>query len=144
MTNIVNNLSIPGYQIVEQLYTGPRTVVYRAIRNSDFLEVVIKILSAEYPTFSELLQFRNQYTIAKNLNIPNIVCPLGLETYRNGYMLVMEDFGGISLREYIKSLQTGYVVSLEECLIIALQLAETLQVLYSKQYLLHTYLVISQ
>ncbi|MBW4671571.1 MAG: AAA family ATPase [Cyanomargarita calcarea GSE-NOS-MK-12-04C] len=129
MTNIVNNLFIPGYQIVEQLYTGSRTVVYRAMRNSDSVRVVIKILSAEYPTFSELLQFRNQYTIAKNLNIPSIVYPLGLETYRNGYMLLMEDFGGISLREYIKSLETGYVVSLEECLTIALQLAEILQVL---------------
>ncbi len=129
MTNIVNNLFIPGYQIVKQLYTGSRTVVYRAIRNSDSLRVVIKILAAEYPTFSELLQFRNQYTIAKNLNVASIVCPLGLETYRNSYMLVMEDFGGISLREYIKSLETGYVLSLEECLTIALQLASILQVL---------------
>lgn len=132
MTNIVNNLFIPGYQIVEQLYMGSSTVVYRAIRNSDSLRVVIKILNAQYPTVSELLQFRNQYTIAKNLNTPSIVYPLGLETYRNGYMLVMEDFGAISLREYINT-ETRYVVSLEECLIIALQLASILEVLYSNR-----------
>lgn len=46
----------------------------------------------EYPSFNELVQFRNQYTIAKNLHIPGIVQPLSLETYGNGYTLVMEDF----------------------------------------------------
>ena len=29
--------------------------------------MLIKLLKAEYPTFSELLRFRNQYTIAKTL-----------------------------------------------------------------------------
>ncbi|BAZ16238.1 two-component hybrid sensor and regulator [Calothrix sp. NIES-4071] len=132
MTNIVNNQFIPGYQIIEQLYTGSSTVVYRAIRNSDSLGVVIKLLSAQYPTFGELLQFRNQYTITKNLNVPSIVRPLSLETYRNGYMLVMEDFGAISLHEYMKT-KKGYLVTLEECLIIALQLASILEVLYSNR-----------
>ncbi|MBF2060444.1 MAG: hypothetical protein IGR91_09755, partial [Fischerella thermalis M66_A2018_004] len=46
----------------------------------------------EYPSFNELVQFRNQYTIAKNLHISGIVQPLSLETYGNGYALVMEDF----------------------------------------------------
>lgn len=132
MSNTVNNLYVPGYEIVEQLYIGSRTVVYRAIRNSDSNKVVIKILGAEYPTVSELLQFRMAYTIAKNLNISSIVYPLALETYRNGYMLVMEDFGAISLQEYIK-MKAGSLVSLEECLIIALQLTEILQVLYSNR-----------
>lgn len=40
---------------------------------------------------SELLQFRNQYTIAKNLDLDGIVKPISLENHRNGYAIVMED-----------------------------------------------------
>src|SRR6478672_7358424 len=91
---------LPGYGITEQLYAGSRTLVYRGIRESDRTPVVIKLLRNEYPSFSELLQFRNQYTIAKNLRLPGVVEPLDLESYRHSYALVMEDFGGISLRDY--------------------------------------------
>ncbi|MEG3990994.1 hypothetical protein QUA13_28355, partial [Microcoleus sp. S28C3] len=59
--------TIPGYRLTEQLYSGSRTLVYRAIREIDRLPVVIKLLKRDYPNFSELLQFCNQYAIAKNL-----------------------------------------------------------------------------
>ncbi|MEG4076057.1 protein kinase, partial [Microcoleus sp. Pol14C2] len=61
---------VSGYDLVEQLYCGSRTLVYRASREIDRLPVVIKLLNRDYPSFSELLQFRNQYTIAKNLRLP--------------------------------------------------------------------------
>lgn len=109
---------IAGYQINFQLYAGFRTNVYRAIRQSDQLPVVIKLLTSEYPSFNELLQFRHQYTISKNLNIAGIIHPLSLETYGNGYILVMADTGEISLREYIKNSN----ISLVEVLHIAIQL----------------------
>ena len=96
----IANLS--GYQILEQLYVGFRTLVYRAIRESDGQPVVIKLLHNPLPSFSELVQFRNQYTIAKNLNLSSIVKPLSLESYGNSYALIMEDFGGVSLSTYLK------------------------------------------
>ncbi len=96
-------IALPGYQITEQLYAGARTLVYRAVRAADQQPVVLKLLKNEHPSFSELVQFRNQYTIAKHLTFPGIIQTYGLEPYLNGYALVMEDFGGISLREYVKS-----------------------------------------
>ncbi|WP_375501159.1 hypothetical protein [uncultured Nostoc sp.] len=72
-------LRIAGYQILEQLYSGSRTQVYRAVRECDRLPVVIKLLKREYPTFSELVQFRNQYAIAKNLDISGIIKPYSLD-----------------------------------------------------------------
>ncbi len=92
--------SIPGYTISEQLYAGSKTVVYRAIQISQQRSVIIKILRQEYPSFSDLVLFRNQYIITKNLDIPGIVRPVSLEPYQNGYALVMEDSGKISLRQY--------------------------------------------
>ncbi|MDF5708517.1 MAG: AAA family ATPase [Nostoc sp. S4] len=113
---------LPGYAIVEQLYAGSQTLVYRAVQQSSQRPVVIKLLQQDYPTFSELLQFRNQYTITKNLKIPGIIHPYGLEAYGNSYALVMEDFGGISLRSY----KQNYSLSLREILEIARQIADIL------------------
>jgi PAS domain S-box-containing protein len=95
--------SVSGYHLKERLYEGTRTVVYRGLRQADRQPVVIKILQQKYPSFSEILKFRNQYTIAKNLNIPGIVSPYTLEPHGNSYALVMEDFGGISLREWMRA-----------------------------------------
>ncbi|MFQ4160607.1 MULTISPECIES: trifunctional serine/threonine-protein kinase/ATP-binding protein/sensor histidine kinase [Nostocales] len=120
---------IPGYKIYSQLYAGSRTRVYRAIREQETLPVVIKLLTSEYPSFNELLQFRHQYTISKNLNIPGILRPLSLETYRNGYILVMEDGGEISLREYVKTI----TLSLVEFLAIAIQLTKILHDLHQNR-----------
>ncbi|MEH1817075.1 MAG: AAA family ATPase [Nostoc sp.] len=92
-------VALTDYQIHELIYSGSKTLVYRGIRESDKKPVVIKLLRREYPTFSELVRFRNQYTIAKNLDIDGIIKTYSLENYQNSYALVMEDLGGISLQE---------------------------------------------
>ncbi|MEH2065068.1 MAG: ATP-binding sensor histidine kinase [Nostoc sp.] len=130
---VSTTVSIPGYKISEQLYNGSRTLVYRGYRDADSLLVVIKLLKNPYPTFSELLSFRNQYTIAKNLNSPLIIQTYSLQAYQNGYGLVMEDFGGISLKDYFTSDQTQYIASLQEFLEIAIALCNTLDVLYRER-----------
>ncbi|MEH2352443.1 trifunctional serine/threonine-protein kinase/ATP-binding protein/sensor histidine kinase [Nostoc sp.] len=123
-------VNIPGYKVSEELYNGSRTIVYRGYRETDSLPIVIKLLKNPHPTFSELLSFRNQYTIAKNLNSPLIVQTYSLEPYQNGYALVMEDFGGISLKEWgIK----GRGKSLQEFLEIAIALCNTLDILYHER-----------
>ncbi|MEH1990207.1 trifunctional serine/threonine-protein kinase/ATP-binding protein/sensor histidine kinase [Nostoc sp.] len=119
-----------NYRISEQLYAGSRTLVYRAIRESDQLPVVIKLLQQEYPTFNELLLFCNQYTIAKNLDLPGIVHPYSLEPYRNSYALVMEDFGGISLRDWLNKKMASNQYTLAEFLDIAIALSNILDGLY--------------
>ncbi|MEH2147235.1 AAA family ATPase [Nostoc sp.] len=131
---VSTKVNIPGYKVSEELYNGSRTIVYRGYRETDSLPVVIKLLKNPYPSFSELLSFRNQYTIAKNLNSPLIVQTYSLEPYQNSYALVMEDFGGISLKEWgIGSGKWGVRRNLEsliEFLEIAIALCNTLDLLY--------------
>ncbi|MEH2378845.1 MAG: AAA family ATPase [Nostoc sp.] len=123
-------VTIPGYQVSEELYNGSRTLVYRGYRETDSLRVVIKLLKNPYPSFSELVQFRNQYTIAKNLNSPLIIQTYSLKPYQNGYALVMEDFGGISLKEWV----TGESLrNITEFLQIAIALCNTLDILYHQR-----------
>ncbi|MEH2109003.1 trifunctional serine/threonine-protein kinase/ATP-binding protein/sensor histidine kinase [Nostoc sp.] len=130
VSTIVN---IRGYKVSEELYNGSRTLVYRGVRETDSLSVVIKLLKNLYPSFHELLSFRNQYTIAKNLNSPLIVQTYSLEPYQNGYALVMEDFGGISLKNYFTSPETPYIASCEEFLRIAIALCNALDILYRER-----------
>ncbi|MEG4608710.1 AAA family ATPase [Microcoleus sp. F6_B6] len=118
-----------GYTIIEQIYLSSRTAVYRGLDNSNQRSVVVKVLRLEYPTFAELVQFRNQYAIAKNLPIPGIVQPLNLERLGNGYALVMEDWGALSLSLYLQQQS----LSLSEVLDVALQLATILQDLHQQR-----------
>ena len=127
--------NIKGYSITDLVYHGSRTVVYRGTRNNDHTPVVLKLLNNPYPSFQELVQFRNQYTIAKNLDHPGIIKIYSLESYQNTLVLVMEDFGGISLEDYTTdsldqepSMLTEQ--SVQEFLHIAIQIASILDELY--------------
>ncbi len=121
------NLTLRGYQTLDRIYSGTRTLVYRALRLCDKQPVAIKVLHSEYPSFSELVQFRNQYTIAKNLNLPGIIETYSLEAYQNSYALVMEDFGGISLKEWTKQGET--LPNLSDFLQMAIDISNTLDIL---------------
>ncbi|MEG4499778.1 AAA family ATPase [Microcoleus sp. F10-C6] len=130
-TNTHSTVQIPNYQVLETVYSGSRTLVYRAIRTNDRFPVVIKLLKNQYPTFNELVQFRNQYTIAKNLHQAEIIQTYSLEIYRNGYALVMEEFGGISLKEW--ALKGENTLSLKNFLEIAIALCNALELLYRER-----------
>ena len=124
--------SFPGYRITEQIYSGSKTLVYRGIREEDQKSVVLKLMRNEYPTFAEIAQFRNQYIITKNLDIPGIVKTYSLENYRNSYVLVMEDFGGISLQNWLiedKRKKENWL-SLNEFFHIGIKIASTLERLH--------------
>jgi len=121
--------TLPGYQLGQCLYEGPRTLVYQGIRLGDRASAIIKILRTPHPSFSQLVQFRNQYAIARHLQHAHIVTPLALERYGNGYALIMPDSGAIALSDYWQQ----FTLNLEEFLAIALQLADALHYLSQEQ-----------
>ncbi|MGD2183920.1 trifunctional serine/threonine-protein kinase/ATP-binding protein/sensor histidine kinase [Lusitaniella coriacea] len=120
-------VTLPNYQLTEQIYEGTRTVVYRGQEVENETPIVIKLMRSEYPSFRELMQFRNQYAITKNLEIEGIIQSIALERYENRYALIMEDTGGISLAEYKQQSS----LSLQQFLNIAIQIAEILQQLHN-------------
>ncbi|MDC0836053.1 AAA family ATPase [Geitlerinema sp. CS-897] len=121
-----NTTLLPGYSHLELLHSSSRTLVYRGRRAIDGRAVILKLLDAEYPSFRELVNFRNQYAIAKNLDCPGVVEPLALENYRNSCILVMPDEGAISLSDYA----TQQPLSLGKFLPVAIALAQILEGLY--------------
>ncbi|MFB2770528.1 AAA family ATPase [Pelatocladus sp. BLCC-F211] len=138
-------ISFPGYCITEQIYLGSRTIVYRGIREQDQQPVIIKVMRNEYPSLNEIAQFRNQYIITKKLNFSGIVKTYSLENYHNGYAIVMEDFGGISLQHWLgkNSVEISTVVNinnfelpLTDFLEIGIQIASILDQLH-RQRVIH-------
>jgi PAS domain S-box-containing protein len=101
MTTASYNLNISGYEILDRIYTGSKTEVYRATDGIENRPVIIKILADPYPTFDRVWQFCHEYTITRHLQHPQILETYSLESAQNGYALVMEDFGGISLRDWL-------------------------------------------
>ena len=121
-------VNVSGYRIRENIYNSSRTLVYRGWREFDQKPVVIKLLKNAYPSLIELAQFRNQYTITKNLNLPGVVQFYSLESCQNRLALIMEDFGGIALKD--DAVSASYPDRLIEFLHIAIALAVVLDDLY--------------
>jgi serine/threonine protein kinase len=121
-----------GYQILESLYKGLRTLVYRGIRERDYHPVVMKVQRNPFPHVNDLVKFRNQYIMTAHLEHPRIVQPLALERWGNGYALIMPDVGAITLSQYWHQVPHP----LDQCLAIGIQLTEALQFL-GQQHIIH-------
>ncbi len=90
-----------GYEIRDCLYKGSRSKVYRALRQQDQTEVILKVHAHEFPRQAEVARFRREYEIGQHFQHEHIVRYLGLEQHHHGLALVIEDFGGVSLLEVI-------------------------------------------
>jgi serine/threonine protein kinase len=119
-------ITIAGYDVVERIYQGDRTAVYRGYSRQQQQPVIIKILSAEYPTLEEITRLRHEYIIPGDLHWEGVVKPHSLESYQNSYALILEDFDGESLKEILDTKP----LSLQACLQIAIALTDTLEKLH--------------
>ncbi|OKH46950.1 serine/threonine protein kinase [Calothrix sp. HK-06] len=117
---------IPGYKIKERIYTRDKTVVYRAKRTTDEESVIIKTLSTDYPRIRDIAQIKQEYTISQSLNHRGIVKCLDLIHYNHGIALILEDFGGKSLEEFMSDCK----INLRLFLHIAIQIVEAIGYLH--------------
>ncbi|BAZ08608.1 multi-sensor signal transduction multi-kinase [Calothrix sp. NIES-4071] len=115
-------LTLPGYTYHETVYNGEKTLVYRAIRVSDRLPVVIKTLKTNFPTVEETSRFKQEYRILSDLSVAGVIKAYAIERYQNRFMLILEDVDGTSL----KAFATPEPLALSEFLTIAIQSASIL------------------
>ena len=120
---------IPGYTISEEIFRGRKRIVYRGIREEDKQLVIIKTLSTEYPSDSDIANLKREYDIIRNLDHRSIVKALAFVADRNRPSLVLEDIGGKSLKTFIDNHELDFCA----CLEIAVNLAKALVVLHQNQ-----------
>jgi predicted ATPase/signal transduction histidine kinase/CheY-like chemotaxis protein len=91
-------VTISGYDLNELLYESSNSLVYRAERQSDKQAVVVKMLSEEYPAPEKIAWFKREYEVTRDLNLAGVVSVVSLESEQNRWLIVLEDFGGDSLK----------------------------------------------
>lgn len=124
-------IDLPGFQILETIQQNQTTSIYKAVRLEDGLKVIIKTSSSEKPTLATLARLQREYQILRQLNaVPNIIHAYDLIKYKNNFYLVLEDIGGISLREYLFHEQKK--LSLEKFFEIALKIINALSLIHQK------------
>ncbi|MBD2186126.1 serine/threonine-protein kinase PknK [Planktothrix sp. FACHB-1375] len=116
------SISLTGYKVTETIHEGVNTVIYRAAREADKKSVIIKALKAEYPNIEDLTRLRHEYKILEFLGIEGIVKAYTLESWHNSMALILEDFWGESLKNFISDRH----LQLSEFCRIGIQLASTL------------------
>ncbi|AFZ15111.1 serine/threonine protein kinase [Crinalium epipsammum PCC 9333] len=120
-------IEIAGYQILTKLHESTNSRVYRGVRESDHLPIIIKVLKKDYPTVEEITRYQFEYKITKSLNLEGVVKAYSLEQYQNTLLIVFEDIGGESLAKILSSTH----LSLEVFLKLAIKLTEALSQLHN-------------
>ncbi|MEG5163236.1 AAA family ATPase [Microcoleus sp. AT3-A2] len=121
--------TLPGYKITEVVQLGVKSIIYRAVRESDRASVIVKTLNTEYPTIEEITRLRHEYKISSNLKVEGIVQPYSLEKYKNSFAFILEDCGGQSLKHHL----AGKRIKIQKFLPLAIQVAQTLGEVHQNQ-----------
>jgi len=98
-------INLPNYKIIEEIHESDRSLVYRARHLSDNQPVILKILKQAYPPPERIAQFQREYELTKSLDIPGAVKAYRIvETNDRYWAMVVEDFGGKSLKQVLRNL----------------------------------------
>lgn len=114
--------ALTDYQIIAKIYESPNSLVYRAIHSQNHQLLILKILKKDYPTPSELTRYKQEYEITRSLTLEGVVKAYDLHRHQNSLLMLLEDFGGESL----KILTGKHKFTLLEFLTIAIKITETL------------------
>ncbi|MBD2016290.1 AAA family ATPase [Microcoleus sp. FACHB-53] len=119
--------TITNYQIIDKIHESANSLVYRGILTQNNQPIILKILQAEYPNPSVLTRYKQEYEITRSLTLDGVVKVYGLQRYQNSLAMILEDFGGKSL----KLLMAERKFTLEELLTIAIKIAESLGAIHA-------------
>jgi predicted ATPase/GAF domain-containing protein len=100
---IVNPMiTLTGYQILGKIYESFNSKVYQGIRIADHQPVILKVLRQDYPTPQELTRYKQEYKTISRLNFPEAIKAYGLESYQRTLVIILEDFGAASFKQWLE------------------------------------------
>ncbi|NEP81899.1 MAG: serine/threonine-protein kinase PknK [Okeania sp. SIO3B3] len=132
---------ISGYTDLIQIHESVNSLVYRARRVVDTVtdtlhegqSVILKFLNREYPSTEEIRRYKQEYRLTSQLESPSIIKAYSLEEWHRSYVIILEDFGGISLKQWLQERQE---LSVEEFLFLAIAMTESLGEIH-KLHIIH-------
>jgi predicted ATPase/signal transduction histidine kinase len=115
--------TIGHYQVIKKLYESLNSVVYRAIRQSDKQSVILKVLKQNWMNSKASLHYNQEYAITRSLGAAEgVIRVYGEEVFEQKKVLILEDFGAISLKQWCNA----RTPNLQEFLSVAIKISETL------------------
>ncbi|QDL09747.1 serine/threonine protein kinase [Brasilonema octagenarum UFV-E1] len=120
-------ITIPGIEVSTHIYESANTLVYRGIRTQDKKPVILKVLNKKYPTPEELARYKQEFEIISSLNIFGVINAYTLVKYQRTLVIILEDFGGESLRSFIQTRK----LTLAEFILIGIQSVDSLARIHS-------------
>ena len=115
-------INLPNFEIIELIYENADVIIYRAIRIKNKQAVILKLLNINYLNTKQLTSYQQEYQITKNLNLDGVIKIYSIEEYKNKIIIVSEDIGGKSLKQFIGK----KLLTIKEFLIFAIQITNSL------------------
>ncbi|MCP4135247.1 MAG: AAA family ATPase [bacterium] len=109
-----------GYQNPHKIYESTNSRVYRAFEEKNNRPVVLKVLNKQYPTPEEVAKFNREYEIASMCTGQGVIEQYELSKIDNSPAIIMEDIGGRSLADILKSMK----LHLDEFLSLSVHITE--------------------
>ncbi|MCP4135249.1 MAG: AAA family ATPase, partial [bacterium] len=96
-----------GYEHPEKIYESPGSLVYRAFDEKNNRSVVLKVLNSSYPAPDEISRFNREYELTAGFTNKSegVIEVYELSKIDNSPAIVMEDIGGQSLADILKSMK---------------------------------------
>jgi predicted ATPase/class 3 adenylate cyclase len=127
------NNNIAGYQIIERVYESSRSLIYRGKKEPEEEIFILKVLNEEYPSPEAILRFKLEYEIACKLNkIDGVIKVHGLEKHQNALVMILEDFGG----ESMKNVLIYHKISVQRFIMLAIQITNIIAAIH-KENIIH-------
>jgi len=117
-----------GYTLRERLYAGPLSVAYRAVRDRDGLDVVIKQYRS---SVQPLIDIEHEFRVLELLSGPGVPEAVEYDTGARRPTLITTFASGISLRRFVQQ----ELPPVEVALAAMLELAKTLERLHSLRHI---------
>ena len=118
------------YEITKKIYVDYQNSIYfKAIDKFNSIPVIIKTILNRSFKVDAKNWFENEHQILQKNNLSGIIKPYKLETDKNSFFLILEDFQGQFLEQYLKQkhFETNIFFT------IAIALLETLRKLHQNQ-----------
>ncbi|NEN89183.1 MAG: serine/threonine protein kinase, partial [Okeania sp. SIO3H1] len=116
-----------NYKLTKRIYESANSLVYQGLLKPDNQPIILKILKENYPTAAELTRYKQEYEITRSLNLDGIIKAYDLQRYEKSLVMLLEDFGGKSLKLLLNISQ----LTLENFLTIAIKTTESLAAIHS-------------
>jgi PAS domain S-box-containing protein len=121
-------IKLKDYEIMCELYSGARSIIYRAKRISDGCPVIIKVKNKEYQNNEDMKSLQREFEIGNSINSNNVIKYFDIIKYSNGLAIIEEYFSG----ETINKLNKSKVFALKEFLSISIGICDALERIHSK------------